>query len=798
MKYNYNYGKYQIEIVSKMKEETLLQDDYVLIYVIQGEVMTTVEEKEFRLTEGDVYLNNRNVRALLKLGENCIYAKIKFALNVLQRYYPQEQILFLCNSALHKQNGNEEIVCLLKEMLDGTISLPKGNDNIKMTILFYQLLEELFQYCMVEQPVIFAITKFEEQKKKVMEYVEENYRESLSLKEVAEHSYITYYYLSRNFREMFGMNFYDYLNQVRLKHVTSDLLYTNKSITQIAIDNGYGSASAFNRIFRQHFQMTPIEYKKSMERREKEQLEIELRNRYITTPRMKKKENLIDEIIVQADAQNQAAYGRPFTKMINGGYMPDLVDADIQKHIAILADKIGFEYVRLYNPFCEQMEIRNGHDVESLNFSKLDRILDFCVTHQVKPWIDFGDKPKNIVNQVSMKSISVQSEIGKPVFRKKNEFVAVLNGFMKHITRRYGKRQTSGWIFEFWNDYYRPERQNGGEKVSFFEAFDIGYDIVKKWLPTAEVGGSGMMLQRLEEEFLEEWTKHRSPDFVSCIYFPYSENPSGKKENEDSMEYEAEIHIFHETLKAVREKMNKYGLKCPLYISEFSSNVSNRNYQNDSCYQAAYCMINATEAGTLPDIVGYWSSSDNLFLAQDVKNIMYGGSGVLTRDGVRKPVFYCLEFLGKLDEKMIFSNEECMITTDGYDGYTIVSHNYQNLPHQYYMQSGVQWNIERHIMKEGKSKRLNLKISNMEKGRYRGVISRLGPSNGGVLELWSSLGYDNDLTEDELEYLNRAAAPKVEAIQMESKGEELKLQIDIEPHEIVMVKMYKCSNWEKN
>ena len=39
------------------------------------------------------------------------------------------------------------------------------------------------------------------------------------------------------------MSFSAYLRQVRLSHAMSELLYTNKAILQIALDNGFSSIS---------------------------------------------------------------------------------------------------------------------------------------------------------------------------------------------------------------------------------------------------------------------------------------------------------------------------------------------------------------------------------------------------------------------------------------------------------------------------------------------------------------------------------------------------------------------------
>ena len=51
-------------------------------------------------------------------------------------------------------------------------------------------------------------------------------------------SYTHLTYLSKYIKQNFGMSFLKLLNNIRLEHAVSDLLYTDKTVIKIAMENG--------------------------------------------------------------------------------------------------------------------------------------------------------------------------------------------------------------------------------------------------------------------------------------------------------------------------------------------------------------------------------------------------------------------------------------------------------------------------------------------------------------------------------------------------------------------------------
>ena len=71
-------------------------------------------------------------------------------------------------------------------------------------------------------------------------------------------------YVSTLFKQIVGINFYEYLTRVRFQHALNDLAITNDNLTDIALRNGFADLKTFNARFRATLQRTPAEYRASL------------------------------------------------------------------------------------------------------------------------------------------------------------------------------------------------------------------------------------------------------------------------------------------------------------------------------------------------------------------------------------------------------------------------------------------------------------------------------------------------------------------------------------------------------
>lgn len=91
--------------------------------------------------------------------------------------------------------------------------------------------------------------------------VNENFNGVITLESTAKKLSVAPQYLSHVFKQSLGVNFSDYLSGLRLKYAEKLIKNTEKSITEICFDAGYGNFSHFSRSFKKQYGLSPREYR---------------------------------------------------------------------------------------------------------------------------------------------------------------------------------------------------------------------------------------------------------------------------------------------------------------------------------------------------------------------------------------------------------------------------------------------------------------------------------------------------------------------------------------------------------
>lgn len=92
-------------------------------------------------------------------------------------------------------------------------------------------------------------------------YIDEHYKDDISLEFVAREVYVTPKYLSTLFKRTVGQNFTDYLHSVRIQKACELLQNTRMMVYDIAAAVGYKSPKHFSKIFNKHIGKTPNQFR---------------------------------------------------------------------------------------------------------------------------------------------------------------------------------------------------------------------------------------------------------------------------------------------------------------------------------------------------------------------------------------------------------------------------------------------------------------------------------------------------------------------------------------------------------
>ncbi|WP_330368612.1 response regulator transcription factor [Alkaliphilus metalliredigens] len=95
-------------------------------------------------------------------------------------------------------------------------------------------------------------------------YINEHFKEKLTLEMVASKIYMNPKYFSQTFKKEVRISFTEYVVKLRMEFACKLLATTNYPVYRIATECGFSDPSYFNRVFCSHMDMTPKAYRKKM------------------------------------------------------------------------------------------------------------------------------------------------------------------------------------------------------------------------------------------------------------------------------------------------------------------------------------------------------------------------------------------------------------------------------------------------------------------------------------------------------------------------------------------------------
>lgn len=100
----------------------------------------------------------------------------------------------------------------------------------------------------------------------VKEYLDQHFYEKISLDELSQLFFINKFYLTRLFKEEYGLSIHNYLIHVRITHAKELLRFTDLSIEKIGQECGMDDGNYFSRVFRKVEGVSPGEFQRTWSR----------------------------------------------------------------------------------------------------------------------------------------------------------------------------------------------------------------------------------------------------------------------------------------------------------------------------------------------------------------------------------------------------------------------------------------------------------------------------------------------------------------------------------------------------
>lgn len=783
----------QCQFTTKPSREMHFHQNIEVLYVLEGKVRVNYENSTKELNTDDFIVINTNVRHNYEADEEVLLGIVFINYARLVEMFHGEQVYFLCNSAEEKSESYDKMRHYIRQIFN-YFHTNEGQGVILQNSVAYQLLYVLTSEFIVKK----GMSQYDslrgisdERMNEILNYLMNHYQEQITLQGLADKLYLSNAYLSKYIKKNFGMSFLKLLNNIRMEHAVSELLYSEKTVVRIAMDNGFSNLAGFNRTFREIYNMTPAEYRKDMEKKtesaEKEEPDKEILKKvesYLTSNAVPVHlSRNIAMATVEADAAEAQGYEQNWNQLINAGTAADLLRYDCREQIRYLRKKLNFRYIRFWNVFSDEMMIQMGENKTSYNFSLLDKVFDFIMEIEAKPFIELGFKTKEIYDNILHKIVGNDNGGKFSIFEKNKGF---LIEFVKHLVKRYGVTEVETWYVELEKNSVVKPNVKPEEYAKAFEGLE---EIFKSFAPDIQVGGAGLCLNYLGSEFrkvIHSWKKIGfQPDFLSIYSYPYIMNEDLLEAGRNS--YSSDESYLYNQIQEVKAICREYEYEVPkLFVTEWSSTLSNRNPLNDCCFKSGYIMKNLIQNTNEADMIGYWVATDLFSEYYDTTRILFGGCGLITHDLIRKPAYYAFSFLNSLGNQLIARNRNAIITCDDNQKYSICCHNYKHFNFRFYLQEENEIAFERtqSIYEDNESLQMNFKIYHVNNGTYQLKKYAVNMEHGDIQTEWGKIGYYDDLSQKEIDYYKAITQPDMYIEMIEVKNHTLEIETSMLAQEI--------------
>jgi two-component system, response regulator YesN len=161
-----------------------------------------------------------------------------------------DELFILLSRMLHDLGISYPYIPALEEMNDDHMLLEKGKSQLFSVVQHVQGWRNNHAKGMLY---------------KAKEYIESHFAETLTLEQVAEYVELSPFYFSKLFKDRFGMNFIDYLTDIRISKAKEEMSNQGKSLKEICYSIGYKDPNYFSRVFKKITGLSPTEYRKRIE-----------------------------------------------------------------------------------------------------------------------------------------------------------------------------------------------------------------------------------------------------------------------------------------------------------------------------------------------------------------------------------------------------------------------------------------------------------------------------------------------------------------------------------------------------
>ena len=233
--------------------------------VLEGHLEFFMNKEEYPLKAGEQIIINSNEIHSIRAVEKNKTVVLQIPLKQFENYFTAQRFIRFRSQ---DEAADVKLASLIKKLYKVYTTRDVGYEFRTMS-LFYEIM-----YMLVKN---YRLTEVHEKEirhsrrldalSKITTYMREHYNEDLKLSDLAGTFGYSDAYLSRMFQKYAKVNYKTYLQDIRMAYAYRDLMNTDRTISQIALDNGFCSSRGFSGEFQKRYGILPSEMRKEIKQK---------------------------------------------------------------------------------------------------------------------------------------------------------------------------------------------------------------------------------------------------------------------------------------------------------------------------------------------------------------------------------------------------------------------------------------------------------------------------------------------------------------------------------------------------
>ncbi|WP_241958342.1 helix-turn-helix transcriptional regulator [Staphylococcus haemolyticus] len=387
------------EITFDTKKEDIASDYLSLNLILKGNVTCQSENQNKHYHVGDLILINSYQNFLILEDSDVSYMSLRLSNNYFSHYIEDKNIYFHFEEV--SQKIHDDIKTLLAKI--GITYLRKGKfHQLHIDQMMIQLIEMLVKFIPYQsrQELIHEHNKDDVFASLASEFINQHYMERIGLDDLSDYINLSSSYTSRLFTKKLGTSFNSYLNKVRTRNAEHDLKYSDISITDIAMKNGFSNSTSLAKHFKLWYHMTPGDYRKEFQVKDLNQLKMKPLNKQSIKGYIQYLSsfvnNQMDVIIHSAEPQKEIdiqledslGYLNKYNHIVQIGSIVNMRVHRYREQLLEVKDRVGLDTVLvqdLVNDTSWREHVVASDEIipHSHQYMTLDECLLFLMNHQI-------------------------------------------------------------------------------------------------------------------------------------------------------------------------------------------------------------------------------------------------------------------------------------------------------------------------------------------------------------------------------------------------------------------------------